>query len=280
MSKQRISGGHTSTGHRLSNADFIDGHYAACRDMYEAMLRAVGIQQGWNILDAGCGSGSFLPLMAELVGPRGRIQAYDLAPENIERVEASIKDWEAQVTTNIGNLTALPFEDNTFDAVWNANVTQYLSDEELSSMLREFARVVKPGGLVAIKEHDATTLQFYPFDTFVHWRWLEKNPNMYPWVIRSFSLPTWLEATGLVEVGFETFLQEIHAPLPKHVHEFMLGVLQFFASEAEKLDLSEDDMKHWRSCLDADDPENPVNHPKFYFREGCNLFLGRKPQAK
>ena len=192
MSKQGSLGGHSSTGHRLSNADFIDAHYTACRNMYETMLRAVGIQPGWSVLDAGCGSGGFLPLMAELVGSRGKIDAYDLAPENIERVKTLTADWDIPIRTEIGDLTALPYEDNTFDAIWNANVSQYLSDDALTQMLNEFVRVIKPGGVVAIKEHDATTLQFYPLDTFAHWRLIERNPNMYHWVRRSFNLPKWL----------------------------------------------------------------------------------------
>ena len=51
------------------------------------MIRSVGIQPGWRVVDAGCGSGSFLPLLAKLVGSEGHISAFDLAPENIEAVE-------------------------------------------------------------------------------------------------------------------------------------------------------------------------------------------------
>ena len=72
-----------STGLVLTNAALLDVHFEACRPEYEVMLRSVGLQPGWRVLDAGCGSGSYRPLIAEAVGPTGAIAALDLAPENV-----------------------------------------------------------------------------------------------------------------------------------------------------------------------------------------------------
>src|SRR5262249_53065261 len=77
-----------STGFIGTEAGFLDLHFDACRPEYEAMLRSVGIQPGWRILDAGCGGGSFLPLLAELVGARGAIAALDMADDSITAVQA------------------------------------------------------------------------------------------------------------------------------------------------------------------------------------------------
>ena len=73
----------TSTGHDFSSPDWLDNHYLAMQPEYEAMLRWVGLEPGWHVLDAGCGSGSYLPLLRELVGRDGALSAIDLAPENI-----------------------------------------------------------------------------------------------------------------------------------------------------------------------------------------------------
>ena len=144
----------TSTGHMLSDAGWLDTHFAWMRPEYEAMLRWVGIKPGWRVLDAGSGPGSFLPLMTTLVGPTGSIDAIDLAPENIATLEkrAQREKWVAPVTGKVGSIASLPYDDNTFDAVWCANSTQYLSDDQLRAFLGEARRVVRPGGLVAIKE--------------------------------------------------------------------------------------------------------------------------------
>lgn len=78
----------TSTGHALSAAAWLDTHYLAGQPEYEAVLRSAGFQAGWRVLDAGCGGGSYLPLLGDLLGPDGRLSAVDLAAENVARVEA------------------------------------------------------------------------------------------------------------------------------------------------------------------------------------------------
>lgn len=280
MSERDSLGSHSSTGHRLSNASFIDAHYAVCQKSYEAMLRAVGLQPGWHVLDAGCGSGSFLPLMAELIGSHGRIDAFDLAPENIARVNTLVQESVVPIMTQIGSLTNLPYADNTFDAIWNANVTQYLTDDALIRMLEEFVRVVKPGGLVAIKESDATMIQNYPFDPFVYARFVERQSQVGIDWRRVLNLPHYLTNAGLRAVRQQTFVEEIRAPLPDHVYAFMGGALQFFAKEAEALALSDSDMEQWRRCRDTNALDNPINHPDYYFREGMTLVVGTKAAAR
>src|SRR5689334_666040 len=46
-----------STGQALASAGWLDAHYETCRLEYEALLRSVGIEPGWRVLDAGCGGG-------------------------------------------------------------------------------------------------------------------------------------------------------------------------------------------------------------------------------
>ncbi|QLQ04643.1 MAG: hypothetical protein HZY76_00075 [Anaerolineae bacterium] len=74
----------TSTGHAPAAA-WLDAHYLAGQPEYEAVLRSAGFQAGWRVLDAGCGGGSYLPLLGDLLGPDGRLSAVDLAPENVAR---------------------------------------------------------------------------------------------------------------------------------------------------------------------------------------------------
>ncbi len=80
----------SSKGHALADSDWQDAHFDAKRREYEAMLRSVGLRKGWRVLDAGSGNGSYLPLIAEEVGPTGHITALDIAPENIAVIEQRI----------------------------------------------------------------------------------------------------------------------------------------------------------------------------------------------
>ena len=100
----------TSTGHELSEGSYLDGHFEAMKPEYETMICSVGIKSGWRVLDAGCGSGSFLPLLAELVGSSGHISAYDLAPENVGMVDSLVENGQfpCSIETRVGNLTSLP----------------------------------------------------------------------------------------------------------------------------------------------------------------------------
>src|SRR5258707_11703351 len=110
----------------------------------------MAVQPVWRVLIAGCVRVNDVPLIAEAVGPTGAIAALDLAPENIVTVTQSVAIWglATPVTTHVGSIVALPFPNDAFDAVWCANTTQYLTDDELTTTLGEFRRVVRPGGLV------------------------------------------------------------------------------------------------------------------------------------
>ena len=156
----------TSTGHAVSDAPWLDMHFESARAEYEEALRFVGIAPGWTVLDAGCGSGGYIPLIGELAGATGRVAALDLAPENIAHVECLIQEGRcaAPVDLRVGSLLDLPFADATFDCVWCANVAQYLTQAEFARAIGEFRRVTKPGGLVAVKDFDATLLQILPLD--------------------------------------------------------------------------------------------------------------------
>jgi ubiquinone/menaquinone biosynthesis C-methylase UbiE len=44
------------------------------------IMREVGIQTGSWVLDFGCGPGSYVPAVSELVGPSGKVYALDIHP--------------------------------------------------------------------------------------------------------------------------------------------------------------------------------------------------------
>ena len=109
----------TSTGHELSESGYLDSHFEAMKPEYEAMIRSVGIKSGWSVLDAGCGGGSFLPILAELVGSGGHISAYDLAPEHIGRIKTLVenpttivfdrnKGWRSDYVCRMKIITSMP----------------------------------------------------------------------------------------------------------------------------------------------------------------------------
>ncbi|MGC4788133.1 class I SAM-dependent methyltransferase [Micromonospora sp. DT178] len=70
--------------------------------------------------------------------------------------------WRARSRSARGAPLALPYPDASFDALWCANAVQYLSHEDLSRALAEMVRVVRPGGLVAVKEFGVGPITIRP----------------------------------------------------------------------------------------------------------------------
>jgi ubiquinone/menaquinone biosynthesis C-methylase UbiE len=276
-----------STGHILAAGEWLDTHFEACRPEYEAMLQSVGIQLGWRVLDAGCGSGSLLPCMSELVGPTGHIVALDIAPENVELVTRHLPDWNlpCPVEPKVGSLTGLPFPDDAFDAVWCGNVLQYFSDTDVLVVLGELRRVVRPGGLVAVKDVDMQLVRLHPADPFLVAHLSEvslRNTRLGPesrGSLRGRELRRWLERTGLEQVWQRTTMIERWAPLRPVERQLWSEWLAFLAGLAEERGVPTADLEAWRALKTPDAPGNILNHPELYTSEGQVVAVGRVPHG-
>jgi len=276
-----------STGHILAAGEWLDTHFEACRPEYEAMLRSVGIEAGWRVLDAGCGSGSLLPTMAELVGASGQIVALDIAPENVALVGEHLASWglACPVEPRVGSLTALPFPDESFDAIWCGNVAQYFSDDDLLLVLAEFRRVARPGGLVAVKDVDMQLVRLYPADPFLVAHLSEvsvRNSRLGPesrGALRGRELRRWLERGGLGDVWQRTTMIERWAPLRPVERQLWSEWLAFLAGLAEERGVPEADLETWRTLKEPNAPGHILNHPEFYACEGQVVAVGRAPHG-
>ncbi len=275
----------TSSELALTGADWLDIHYAACAHEYEEMLRLVGLQRGCQVLDAGCGAGSYLPLLAELVGSTGSVAAIDINTENIRVVQEQLAVWHlpCSVSPRAGNLLALPYADASFDALWSANVTQYFSDAELPLLLKEFRRVVRPGGLVAIKDVDMQLMRVYPADPLLFSRLSEKsirggNATAHSQgSMRGRELRRWLERAGLEQVWQRTLMIERWAPLRAVERQLFADWFGYLAQLAEERGVPEEDLATWRRLGNPAAPDYLLDAPDFYACEGQVVAVGHVP---
>ncbi|MFD4376433.1 methyltransferase domain-containing protein [Streptomyces sp. NPDC058486] len=268
----------TSTGLAFTHESIVDPHYRACAPYYRRALAGVGIPPGGHVLDAGCGGGTFLPQLAELVGPGGRVSAVDLAPENTALAAARMRDHPAHARVEVrrADLLALPFPDATFDAVWCANTTQYLDDAELGPVLAEFRRVTRPGGLVAVKDVDGSLSTVRPADPFLitdFFRASARAPGYARRLLRGPALRDWLRAAGLVSVRQRTVFMEHHAPLTPAALAFYTQACARFAEQA----LREGAPGNWTPFLDPDAPDHALRDPDAYISEGNVVVTGTVP---
>jgi arsenite methyltransferase len=272
----------TSAGHAMSLAGWVDAHYLACQPEYEAMVRSVGLQAGWHILDAGSGTGQFASVIAELVGVRGRISAIDIAPENIAIVQAQAASgvFQCSVDARRADVRALPFADQTFDAVWSANVMQYLNQCELAEALAEFSRVLKPGGVLAVKDGDITALQVFPIPPTMLWRlldaWTRRGDQQIQGLLGSLALLRHVHRAGFASVSRRVTFMERTVPLRPPEAQFVGGLVEFFCGLAPTLDLSPADIEFWRRVGDPQSDHFILNEPDLYLREAAVLVVGLK----
>jgi SAM-dependent methyltransferase len=96
-----------------------------------------------RVLDAGCGAGRMMPVLAAL---GCRVQGIDLSPNMIRRSRRDHSSFPSQVAS----LTELPFADESFDGVFSWYSTIHSGDADLPRILSEARRVVRPSGLVLV----------------------------------------------------------------------------------------------------------------------------------
>lgn len=273
----------SSTGQPMTASAGLDAHFAMARAEYEAMCRSVGIQPGWHVLDAGCGPGGFLPIIADLVGPGGSIAAIDLAPENAALAEERARAWQLScpVAVRVGTVTALPYPDDTFDAVWCANTLMYVADAEMAQALAEMRRVVRPGGLIAVKESDPSAHCVLPGDPLLVTRFRDARTRTTAHGahgMRARATYQWLKRAGLVDVRQRLVPIERFAPFDADMEAGTKMASRLFAQWAAALpDLSEADQAAWRALGDPDRADNPLNSPDAYNCEANILAIGRVP---
>lgn len=271
----------SSTGLGFTHHTIVDAHFRACERPYLDLLDQAGLRPGQQILDAGCGSGDFLPPLSSLVGATGRITAVDVAPENTALAAQRVKNWQlpTPVDVRVADLLDLPYPDDSFDAVWCSNTVQYLDDSELATVLAEFRRIVRPGGTVAVKDLDAHLITARPADPYLFsdfFRAAGAVPGYARQLLRTRELYRHLKRAGLTDVRQRTVLIEHHAPLSPAAREFYTAACTQLAEQAIGLGLSEE----WRRFMDPAAPDHPLGAPDSYISEGNALAVGTVPAGR
>lgn len=74
--------------------------------LWAFLLDQLGIAPGQHLLHLGCGTGYYTAIMAELVGPRGRVSAFEIDPRLCERARVALAPWPQVAVTNVNAATA------------------------------------------------------------------------------------------------------------------------------------------------------------------------------
>ncbi|WP_169977729.1 class I SAM-dependent methyltransferase [Tautonia rosea] len=129
--------------------------HQAFGDELQAMIGALPIKNGNRVLDLACGDGRYAVWLADRVGPDGRVVAVDLSGAylTLARQVVNEEDPAGLVRFVEADVFRVPLEDGSFDLAWCARSLRSLPDAV--EVLRGMARLVCPGGAVAVLEEDA-----------------------------------------------------------------------------------------------------------------------------
>lgn len=113
---------------------------------YAAAVGELGLRAGDRVLDAGCGTGRALPPLRAAVGPSGVVLGADLTPAMLHAAVRAGRDRHGRLL--LADVAALPLRSRSLDAVFGAGLISHLPRP--AENLRELARVVRPGGVLAL----------------------------------------------------------------------------------------------------------------------------------
>jgi ubiquinone/menaquinone biosynthesis C-methylase UbiE len=249
--------------------------------LLRSVIEALTLPTGSRGLDAGCGVGLQTLLLAEAAGPQGHVTGLDIVPEFLAYGEDLA--WKAGLSGRIsfqeGDIYSLPFHDDSFDWVWSADCIGYPAGE-LAGILKELARVVRPGGSINLlawtsqqvlpgyplleARLNASCSSYIPFLT-------GKDPQQH--FLRALC---WFQGAGLKEVRARTFVGEVQAPLSAGERTALVSLFEMLWEKPAPGDGQED----WAACqrlCRAESPDFILDLPYYYAFFTYTLFCGKVP---
>ena len=266
----------------MTDTDAYLQSMAVTNPLIEPVLRsaiqALKLPPGSRGLDVGCGIGLQVMLLAEAVGEVGHVAGVDLSPEFLDCASIAEKEGiSEQVSFQEGDMNNLPFDDNTFDWVWSANCVGYAPGEPLP-LLKELARVVKPGGSVIILAWSSQ--QLLPGYPVLEAHLNATSSGIAPFVegmapeLHFSRMMGWFRRAGMEGVTARTFAGDVCAPLSDDIRSALIALIGMRWVDVGA-ELSEEDWAEFQRLCLSESPEFILDLSDYYAFYTYSMFRGR-----
>ena len=254
-------------------------HEPVMRDV----IARLDLAPGSRGVDVGCGVGLYTLWLAQAVGRDGRVLGIEPSVERVEAARALVGDrlWPPRLEFQVGDGVEMDAPPASFDWLWCGNVLHHIPDTQAA--LKEFARVVRPGGRIVIMESQTLSAMFLPGHPSLERRIqeAESERSREEAGARTFqerrqrTLESLLEA-NLADVAHETHLLQCRAPLTPAARDYIETVV-FGRNWGERLRplLSSEDWVRRTALCDPQSPEYVLARPDYYCLYPITVFTAR-----
>lgn len=251
-----------------------------------SLLSQLSLPVGSRGVDVGCGVGLYALWLADVIGPAGRILAIDPSAERIAEAEQRINaaPQADRINLRLADGTAIDEPDDSFDWVWCSDVLHHI--EEGVMALKEFARIVRPGGRILIKESQVLRALLLPGHldlerqlqrADVEFQKQEAGEHSFQ-ERRQRTYQTMLQA-GLCEINVRTIIVQRQAPLDNITKQYLQKAI-FDRTWGPRLRpwLDAHDWERRSALCEADSPQSILARPDYYCIYPLTLFAAHVPE--
>lgn len=176
-SPDKIKGIFSSVAHGYDRANDAMT-FGMARMWRRALVHWSGVRIGESVLDCATGTGDLAFEFKRVVGPEGRVVGSDFCEEMLSEARLKCEKLHHAVEFIAADAHHLPFADNSFDVSSIAYGIRNV--ENPVDVLKEMARVVKPGGRVMILETGDT--QMPAIRPFINFYFQKVVPRVGGWI--------------------------------------------------------------------------------------------------
>lgn len=219
-------------GYRKGEQDRLERQALELAGESARLFDELGVREGWQVVEIGCGPRGCLDLLSERVGAGGRVVGVERSAEQVERARRFVAErvlGNVEVLCGDARATGLPGA--SFDLVTERLVLVNVPEPE--QILAEMVRLARPGGVVALHEADSATQRCDPplpaqerllalLDTYARMNGIDRSIGL--------RVPRMLREAGLLDVRVNPL---IHAYPLEHGRRLLL--VDFVENARERL---------------------------------------------